>query len=189
MTAESNQSPEPSTSSQAAAQLAQPSRRKLLLRVGAAAPVVLTAVSRPVHATGACINPSGFISVATFNSRHPNAPVCTSKGPTSWKSVCNNNPNTSPYNSRFSTVFGNGKTDTLKTVLGNGTEFERYCVAAFLNANAGTAGFPITKLQAQAIWSTIRGGTAPAGTVPYPATALGWDETKTLAWLKALMSA
>jgi hypothetical protein len=189
MTADSNPSPAPSTSSEAAAPLAQPSRRKLLLRVGAAAPVVLTAVSRPVHATGACINPSGFISVATFNSRHPNAPVCTTRGPSSWLGTCNQSPRTAPYNSRFSTVFGGGRADNLRVVLGNGSEFEKYCVAAFLNANARTPGFPITKPQAQAIWTTIMGGTPPTGTTPYPATALGWDQTKTLAWLKALMSA
>lgn len=163
-------------------------RRRRLIKLGAVSPVVLTAVSRPVHAAGTCVNPSGFISVPTFNSRHPGALVCTSQGPSYWNGVAAGHHSDSPYKEQFKTIFGGSSNTKLYDVLASGAEFDRYCVAAYLNAWSGTAGFPITVSQARAIWATTMGVTLPAGLSPYPAATLGWDQAMTLTWLKSLMS-
>ena len=43
----------------------------------------------------------------------------------------------------------------------------------------------MTNAQALDLWPTIRVGSP---TTPFPPTSLGWDETKTLAWLASVMS-
>ncbi|WIT13746.1 hypothetical protein PFX98_09025 [Paucibacter sediminis] len=165
-------------------------RRRRLIKLGAVSPVVLTAVSRPVHAvTGTCVNPSGFISVPTFNSRHPGALVCTSQGPTYWNGVASANKSLSPYKDMFRNVFGGTSNAKLYDVLASGSEFDRYCVAAYLNAWSGAAGFPITANQARAVWGTIMGVPLPSGLTAYPTASLGWDQAMTLIWLQSLMSA
>lgn len=64
------------------------SRRRMLRRgLGVAAPVVATLASGPVSA-GACLNPSGFASLATFNSRHPTGMNnCSGKSPSDWHAL------------------------------------------------------------------------------------------------------
>lgn len=168
-----------------------PARRAWLARGAVmATPVIASLASAPVHAAGVCVLPSGFISAATFLSRHPNAPRCTSSGPTYWAGSFPAAWPMSPPDTTtalFSATFGGslesgmaGK--TLKQVLdGAFTAFAKYCVAAYLNARNGTAGFPLNDTQAVAVWGHFRGG---------PSTSLipmAWTEATALAWLGTLM--
>ncbi len=170
------------------------SRRQLLKGAGAASPVVLTMVSAPVRAADLCLNPSGFISQNTFNSRHPGGTPhpCTTNGPSyfnalgsrSWPSGVNKN------STKFNDTFGGTSfptSTTLADVLTGSDLFAKYCVAAYLNTKYASPppGFPMTNAQALAMWPTIRGGSP---TTPFPPASLGWDETKTLAWLATVMS-
>ena len=182
----------------------QAARRRLLKGGLAAAPVVLSVASRPVHAAGVCVNPSGFISVPTFKSRHPNATVCSSNGPTYWKNLSlaswpqmpGSNPAASLAGVTFVSVFGSAATgmdpsSTVRAVLvsGNSTPFAQYCIAAYANSVKGVAGWPVTANEARSIWSTVRATAKPPGAVTYPAASLQWNEAKTLIWLQTLMSA
>ena len=160
-----------------------PARRAWLARGAVmATPVIASLASAPVHAAGVCVLPSGFISAATFLSRHPGALLCTNKGPTFWR----DSPSTTT-NAIFSTVFGgtleSGMTGlTLKQVLaGTFSNFAKYCVAAYLNALDSTAGFPLSASQAVSVWSHFRGG-PPTSLIPS-----GWTEATALAWLGTLM--
>jgi hypothetical protein len=71
--------------------LGSESRRRLLRRGVGAAPVIATFTAMPVSAS-TCLMPSGFISVATFNSRHPNGLTNCSggKSPSSWAATHQN---------------------------------------------------------------------------------------------------
>jgi len=172
--------------------------RRLLLRrsLGAATPVVMTLASLPSHAAAECVNPSGFISRATFNSRHPGGVVCTTNGPTYFKFLNNaawpTSGGVSAATLRFSVVFnaappGGHRGTTLKAVLtGSTSTYAKYCVAAYANALSPPVGYPVTVEQARALWVTIRGGVAAFPAFPSP--SLGWDETKTLDWLSTVMN-
>ena len=183
----------------AASPTAAPSRRLLLRRgLGAATPVMLTLASLPSHAAAACINPSGFISRATFNSRHPGGVVCTSNGPTHFAGLADTSWPTSGGQSAagltFMAVFnsippgGTGST-TLKEVL-NGTysNFAKYCVALYANALLPPTGFLTTVDQARALWGTVSGITIPSGTSSFPQPPLVWDVPTALDWLATVMS-
>lgn len=174
--------------------------RRLLLRrsLGAATPVVLTLASMPSHAAAECVNPSGFISRATFNSRHPGGMVCTTNGPThfanldnaAWPTSGGSSAATEPFAAVFNAIPpGGDSSTTLKAVLtGSSTAYAKYCVAAYANALSPPVNYPMTVNQARALWVTIKGGTLPSGTTPFPQASLGWDETKTLDWLSSVMN-
>lgn len=217
----SNVNQPPDAQDQAAAHQsgAVPTRRQMLRRVGAASPVLMTMVSLPVHADpigfpgDVCINPSGFISQNTFNSRHPGGlpPPCTTLGPTHFQNLARGSWPAGTSTLVFSAVFGGIESPmvapntlrpmaapsklppsvtgtTLSEVLAVGspyTAFTKYCVAAFLNTKAGTPGFPMTQAQSQALWPTIRG---PLPGTPFPALSLGWNEATTVSWLQTVMS-
>src|SRR5882672_11876377 len=70
----------------AAMPVLNPNRRALLRGGAAAAPVLLTLVSRPVSAGTTCVVASSFVSVATFHSRNPNATSvqCTTRTCQDW---------------------------------------------------------------------------------------------------------
>ena len=116
------------------------SRRHLLKGAGAASPVVLTMVSAPVRAADLCLNPSGFISQNTFNSRHPGGtpPPCTTNGPSYFNAMpaANWPTGVDKASAQFNTIFpapnisGNPK---LTDVLSGSDSFAKYCVAAYLN--------------------------------------------------------
>ena len=169
-----------------------PVSRRLLLRrsLGVATPVVMTLASLPSHAAAVCINPSGFISQATFNSRHPGAMVCTTQGPSHFASLA---VGAWPSTSRFASIFGalppgGDRTTTLKQVLdGAYPDFAKYCVAAFANASIPLPNFPITLLQSQALYKTITQGTPPMGLAPFP--SFPWTELQALEWLRTVMNA
>ena len=168
-----------------------PARRAWLARGAVmATPVIASLASAPVHAVGVCVLPSGFISANTFLSRHPNAPRCTSNGPTYWVSSFPGAWPSSPPDTTsalFSAIFGGTLEPgmaglTLKQVLdGSFTAFAKYCIAAYLNARNGTAGFPLTDTQAVAVWGHFRGG-PPTALIP-----MAWAEATALAWLGTLM--
>lgn len=174
------------------------SRRSLLRRsLGVATPVVMTLASLPSHAAAECINPSGFISRATFNSRHPGGVVCTTNGPAYFAGLDNTawptSGGVSAATLRFTAVFnavppGGARSTTLKAVLSSSSsDFAKYCVAAYANALSPPVGYPMSGNQARALWVTIKGGTLPTSTSPFPQTSLGWDEAKTLDWLRSVM--
>jgi hypothetical protein len=172
--------------------------RRLLLRrsLGVATPVVLTLASLPSHAAAGCVNPSGFISNATFNSRHPGGVVCTTNGPTYFSSLDDalwpKAGNVSSATQRFAIVFkgspSSSRSTTLKEILiGPYSNYAKYCVAAYANALRPPVGYPMTVDQASALWVTIKGGgSSPLPAFPQP--SLGWDETKTLNWLTTVMN-
>ena len=168
--------------------------RRLLLRrsLGVATPVVMTLASLPSHAAAVCVNPSGFISPATFNSRHPGGMVCTvRRGPSYFASL----PLTSwPSADLFAEVFGapppgGDLVTTLKQVLGGNYDFAKYCVAAYANASAPNPplNFPITLAQSRALFKTITLGSPPAGLAPFP--SFTWTELQALEWLRTVMNA
>lgn len=188
-----------------AAELATPTgalSRRLLLRrsLGAATPVMLTLASMPSHAAAECVNPSGFISRATFNSRHPGGMVCTTNGPTYFANLSDaawptpagsgNTAATQTFKDVFNAIPPGGTNGTtLKVVLtGASSAFAKYCVAAYANALSSPLNYPMTVNQARALWVTIKGGTLPASTSPFPQASLGWDEAKTLDWLASVMN-
>lgn len=167
-----------------------PARRAWLARGAVVAtPVLASLASAPVHAAGVCVLPSGFISAATFLSRHPNAPRCVSNGPTFWRNSYPTWPTASPDTTTalFSDIFGGTLEGgmaglTLKGVLdGAFTTYAKFCVAAYLNARNGTSGFPLNDSQATAVWRHFRGG---------PTTSLipmSWTEATSETWLATLM--
>ena len=193
----------PGDAPDAASPSAAPTRRLLLRRgLGVATPVVLTLASLPSHAAAACINPSGFISRATFNSRHPGGVVCTTNGPTYFAGLADASWPTSGGLSAagltFSAVFnslptgGTGPSNsaiTLKQVLtGSYGNFAKYCVALYANALSPPTGFLTTVDQARALWGTVSGSTLPSGTSSFPQPSLGWSEATALEWLATVMS-
>ena len=189
----------PGDAPDAASPSAAPTRRLLLRRgLGVATPVVLTLASLPSHAAAACINPSGFISRATFNSRHPGGVVCTTNGPTHFAGLADTSWPTSGGQSAagltFMAVFnsippgGTGST-TLKVVLnGSYGNFAKYCVALYANALSPPTGFLTTVAQARALWGTVSRLTLPAGTSSFPQPPLDWTEPTALDWLATVMS-
>ncbi len=167
--------------------------RRLLLRrsLGVATPVVMTLASLPSHAAAVCVNPSGFISQTTFNSRHPGAMVCTARGPNYFATLA---PASWPSTALFATVFGAlaspsaNRSVTLKQVLaGSYSEFAKYCVAAYANASNPPPNFPMTVLQARALFKTITTGTPPTGLAAFP--SFTWTEAQALDWLRTVMNA
>lgn len=176
------------------------SRRAWLRRgVAAASPVVASLVSAPVYAAGACVLPSGFGSIATLKSRHPDAMVCTTQGPNFWV----NNLGAWPADTTIVNVNGNARTavklkdafrvgpkvepglidPTLNEVLLRGSLLAKYSVAAYLNAKKGTLNFPLTADQAIAVYKSYRPGVAVN-----PPLVVTWTEAETVTWLKILMS-
>ncbi len=167
--------------------------RRRFARAGAAVPVVLSMASLPVHAAPLCINPSGFISATTFTSRHPGGTVCSTMGPVYWAAAADNvwPGGAAVKSTRFKRVFGGSSITTLIDVVTSGSEFDKYCVAAFLNAKLTSppANFPLTLAEARGLWGTIKGSALPTGaTAPnIPVTSPAWDEATAVRWLKTVM--
>ena len=170
------------------------SRRRFAKAAATAAPVVLTMVSLPVYAAPICINPSGFISQNTYASRHPGGtpPPCATLGPTDWAAAANDVwPGGRPTKQKpFKDVFGGTSSATLIDVVNNGTVFDKYCVAAFLNASKGNVpNFPLSPQQSRGLWGTIKGVALPAEAVApnIPVTSPVWGEATAVLWLKTVM--
>jgi len=167
--------------------------RRRLLRGGlAAAPVLATFVSQPVHAAYSCKSASAFTSA---NASRPGAPLCNGAPGSWWVS----NPGswvgcsaaTAQFNTFFSSTASYPSGTKLMTVL-QGTsktfvdKMARNMVAALLNIKAGridTTVFSETKLQV--IWlAAISGG----GYVPTPGAA-PWYAQQVNQWLASVFPA
>jgi hypothetical protein len=163
--------------------------RRAWLRSGVvvATPVVASLVSPPVHAAGACVLPSGFVSATTFLSRHPGASTCVgNRGPNFWYSQVGSWP-APATDATFANVFGGfesgmDNTTKLSQVLGGVySNFTKFIVAAYLNAIVGTPSFPLDPAQSVGLWTHFHGGASSPLLLP------GWTEATTEAWLRTLM--
>jgi hypothetical protein len=163
------------------------SRRRFLQGALAAAPVLMTVVSRP--AWGNVCAPSGM---ASGNASDPtDVSVCmTGDGPETWASRdVTDWP--APYdgpNVRFNDVFGTGRTQKLSQVLdGTGagsvpyTDFERAAVAALLNAADGLMPYlgpsPVAVV-INIVYNILDNGSYE------PAPGSTWDEPAALAYFE-----
>ena len=91
---------------------------------------------------------------------------------------------------KFKDVFGGTSTTKLIDVVTSGNDFDKYCVAAFLNASKGDIpNFPLTVPQSKGLWTAIKGRAAPAGSTKpnIPVTKPAWDDKMALSWLKTVM--
>jgi hypothetical protein len=144
-------------------------RRRLLQGGLAAAPVLMTLVSRPVLAqrTGLCTSPSGFVSLNASTSGRVVA--CTGRSPTFWAGGSQSgNQWPFPYqsmtprpNTLFNTVFASydpylnkSLLDVVKFPAGSAApdNVARDIVASYLNALAGLTP-PLTALVVKDIWA------------------------------------
>lgn len=170
------------------------SRRRVLKGLGAGSPLLLTIVSGPVQATQ-CVMPSGYISAATFASRHPGGSVCTMNGPSYFLNTNRwptSDPN--PVTSKFKAIFGaepdlagsNQKNDTLPQVLAGGytSDFTKFCIAAYLNARLVPPGWPaLTASMVVELWYSFKVSNSLPVWVPST-----WTVTDAEAWLRILMA-
>jgi len=168
------------------------SRRRFLQGALAAAPVLMTVVSRPVW--GNVCAPSGM---ASGNASDPtDVSVCkTGNGPDTWLSggVSSWPAPYSQNNIRFNDVFGTGPTQQLIQVLaGNGgctsttcRPFHRAAVAALLNAAKGTMNYlgqdPVAVV-ISIVYDVLANGSYMA------APGASWDETQTLEYFMMTFS-
>ena len=144
-------------------------RRRLLQSGLAAAPVLMTLVSRPVLAqrTGMCQSPSGFVSLNASNAGR--SVSCTGHSPTYWAggSQAGNQwpfPNQSLQprpNTPFNTVFtsyqpyaGKSLLDVVKFPAGSAApdSVARDIVASYLNALSGLTP-PLSAVVVKDIWA------------------------------------
>ena len=176
-------------------------RRKLLRGgLGSAVPVLATFVSGPVGAS-TCMQPSGFVSVATFNSRNPNGlNNCAGSSPSVWISTTYWPTGVTKGNTtgdagkgtgtKFNSIFAPALTIdySLLVVLGKYTDPDPVLVAAagivalWLNAKAGKTGSPpvITSDDAVKLWANIG---SHGGAYYPPAPGVPWTVAQTKAWL------
>jgi len=200
-----NEKPEQqSPSAETVPDVAMPSRRGLLKGLGVGSPVLLTLASAPVQAASVCIMPSGYISAATFNSRHQGASVCTNQGPTFFKSNIGNSSfwptsgtNTQTVKFRNASLFGikpdgssvaaGTNTDTMAQVLSGGytSDFTKFCIAAYLNARTLPTGWPadLTPAKVVALWRYFKASGVQPTWIPAAWTIADADD-----WLRDLMS-
>jgi hypothetical protein len=177
----------------AAAMLA--SRRRLLRGGLAAAPVMMTLVSRPVRAGGGtkCTAASAFASVNL--SRPDLMSNCSGRvppywsGTTSWPSGCKANGSNA---TQFTAIFPTGNVyagQTLMQVLNNGSSVgqsgvARYLVAAYLNAGNGwTPNNVLSQSTAKSIWSSF-----VSNGYYTPTAGVKWNSDQIIAWLGSTMS-
>lgn len=173
------------------------SRRRLLQGGLAAAPVLMTLVSRPVLSQGSCTTPSGFVSAnASMAGR---GVTCSGHAPTYWANSQHLNEWPSAYfptkvtgpgghnPTYFKDVFkpNLSASPTLLEVLaitGNPTnDVARYVVAALLNAAAGLA--PVLSISlVKDIWSEF----ASTGSFS-PSSGAHWNSSEIIAYLSTTM--
>lgn len=113
-------------------------RRQFLKKAAATAPVILTLSSQP--AWGNICAPSGRCSGnASDATPESECYVINGGGPAYWQGV---NQSQWPYpNDSFSSTFGTGSNQKLKVRLDSGSEFERWAIAALLNAANGEMSY------------------------------------------------
>jgi len=182
-----------------------PGRRRVLQSGLAAAPVLMTLVSRPVLGQGTCQAPSGFTSANASNAG--TTATCSGQTPAYWANPSNFgqwppgfNP-TNPQVTRFSGnqgVFSNSPSGppfngnpTLVQALsfsGNSTnDVARYVSAAVLNAAKGLT--PVLSVpQVKDIWAEY--GATGYGSAGYysPTAGARWFALEIIAYLLTTMS-
>lgn len=166
------------------------SRRRMLRRsLATVTPVVTTLASGPV-AAGVCLNASGFVSTATFASRHPGLSNCDGVSPAGWvaRTAWPCNKNTQNFNAIFASgssyklTLGSVNNPTLLQALQGTNVLAQDVAAAWLNAMSGVSGYVITTTQAVAIWQALCGG---SGTYQPLNVATPWSLAQTQDWLEA----
>lgn len=168
------------------------SRRRVLRRgLGAAVPVVTTLASGPVNA-GSCVLASGFVSAATFNSRHPQGMnPCAGKSPTSWCSTstwpsCNKsdyfNVKIGSAADKYKLAKGGSKNPgpTLYEVCSEQSTIAAHIVAMWLNAKDSRTAGVFSSAQVVTIWQNIidNGGGYKISAEP------AWTAQRTIDWIK-----
>lgn len=167
------------------------SRRRLLQAGLGASPAVLTFVSRPVVAAGACQSPSADLSAGS-PGRTVVVVQCAGIGPTTWTTTKFTATATS---TTFSSVIGSYTAQvgshtysdpTLAQVLQTtGTDAKsvlaRSMAAAYLNWNAKTVPAAIvTPTQLALMWTAATSG---SGYVPIAGGTTTWDAAAISNWL------
>ena len=190
-----------------AGRLATQASRRLLLRGGlGAAPILMTAISKPVMASVSCAPASSFVSLNA--SRPMNSTTCGGRLPSYWKQGQNYSewPTAYPANgstkAMFDTNFGSVggyPNQSLAYVLSlAGTDsgrdgLARFVVAALLNAAKGlTPSTVLSVMTAKAIWSdyVTKGYYEPtAGIRWYPDSSVPEGTGGLIAWIKTTMTA
>ena len=196
------QGPPAADSAPADAAGAMPNRRGMLKGLGLGSPILLTLASAPVQAAAVCIMPSGYLSAATFNSRHPGGMVCTMQGPTFFKNNIGNathwptsGTNTQTTEFKNSSLFqsqadggdSSNLNHTMAQVLSDSyaSDFTKYCIAAYLNARTPPMmGWPagLTTVRVIEIWRHFKAGGPLPGGVPAV-----WTLADAQLWLSTLM--
>lgn len=167
-------------------------RRRLLRGGAAAAPVLATFVSQPVHAAYSCKSASAFTSA---NASRPGAPVCNGASGSWWASNTGSWVGCSAATAQFNTYFTAtttypAGTKLLQVLQGTSNTYvdkmARNLVAALLNIKAGRIGSGVfTEAQLQAIWIAARSG---GGYVPSPG-ADPWYAQQVNQWLASVFPA
>ena len=148
---------------------AERNRRRVIQRGLAAAPLLMTLLSRPVLGQVQCFAPSAAVSIPT--STHGATILCSGRAPGFWADPLNFSAWAAPYYpdpapagqspTLFNAVFSvspYASTTTLLQVLalpaGGADDVARYSVAALLNAQAGwTSPLPLPVPAVVGIWS------------------------------------
>lgn len=179
----------------------QASRRRVLRRgLGVAAPVVMTLASNPVTAT-TCVAASSFISIPTFNSRHPTGvSPCIGKTPTWWKDASTWPSGCPAKTTKFRDVFGSSylgtttgftNATTLTDALGvSGNDQKNLAaaiVATYLNVLSGkTSETILTAVQVINLWRVLIG--SPGYYKPSLSSTIQWNSVQTVVWLNEMMA-
>lgn len=171
-------------------------RRRFVRGVAAAVPVVLTARSRSVFATGGkgkCLAPSATASIALLNSRPDRKGyVCGGRTPGYWQNCSKTHPwiwkQCGAETTKFSSVFGSGFSGlTLKQVMnlnGGGDPYQlgAHLSAAYLNYKMGWVPFEVMSLQdLKDMWNGRNGNYVPTAGVT-------WGGEKIVAFLQTTMT-
>ena len=166
-------------------------RRRLLRSGAAAAPVLATFVSQPVHAAYSCKSASAFTSA---NASRPGAAVCNGANAAWWRTNIGSWVGCSPFTSMFSTYFSvtssyPAGTRLLQVLQGSSSaatdKMARNLVSALLNIKSGRIGPGVfTETQLLTIWTSAIG----AGYVPTPG-ASPWFAQQVNLWLASVFPA
>lgn len=166
-------------------------RRRVLRGAAAAAPVLATFVSQPVHAAYSCKSASAFTSA---NASRPGAAVCNGAGGSWWLNNQGSWIGVSPATALFSTYFSATSSypsgTTLVQVLQSTStaaadKMARNMVAALLNVKAERIGPGVfTEAQLRTIWLAALG----SGYIPISG-ASPWDAQQVNQWLNSVFPA
>lgn len=198
------QNPLPGTDADARSRsetVAQPARRRALVRTIGAAPAVLTLVSNPVSATS-CVVASSFVSALALASRTAQGVTpCAGRGPSSWQGspaswpspYCGQKTGSTPatnFCQVFTNVRGTSLTnkstmmDALGRVSGTNGALANYCVAALLNAQSNkVSNAVLSPAKVIKIWNDV------CTNGYYQATAtVRFSPAQTVTWLASMMA-